>query len=230
MRPLYAIAAASLLVAVGASAEDANQDGATNAYDFEFKAQATALYTAEGQPWTGPAFEEGQTVKLSDYAGHPVLVVNTAAKCGFTPQFEGLQAVWDEYRDEGLVMIGVHANNFAEQGGSEEELAEQCGIYAVDFPQMQMVDVVGEASHPFYAWVRSQMTDEELRAGLRPNVRDTMTDEELRVSGFPAWNFNKVLINADGEIVDTYLSGDFTNRAGVQPELVEAIEAELARS
>ncbi len=227
MRPLYALAAA-LLLAVSASAQDA--DDAINAHDFAFHAQATALYTADGQPWAGPAFEEGQEVKLSDYAGHPILVVNTAAKCGFTPQFEGLQAVWDEYRDDGLVMIGVHANNFAEQGGSEEELAEQCGVYAVDFPQMQMVDVVGANSDPFYAWVRSTMSDEELRAGLRPEARETMTAEELHQSAFPAWNFNKVLIDADGNIAGTYLSGDFTDRSSVQPELLEAIQAELSQS
>jgi glutathione peroxidase len=229
MRPLYVLAAASLL-AVGASAEDAATDGVTNAHDFTFHAQATALYQADGQPWNGPSFEEGQEVKLSDYAGHPILVVNTAAKCGFTPQFEGLQAVWDEYRDEGLVVIGVHANNFAEQGGSEAELAEQCGVYAVDFPQMQMVDVIGPSSDPFYAWVRSTMTAEQLRDAQRPDRRDAMTDEELRASGFPGWNFNKVLIDAEGNIAGTYLSGDFTDRASVQPELVEAIEAELARS
>ena len=205
MRPLYALAASLFLVG-GASADDA--ETATNAHDFEFHAQATALYTADGQPWNGPSFEEGETVALSAYEGRPVLVVNTAAHCGFTPQFEGLQAVWDEYRDDGLMMIGVHQNNFREQGGSEEDLAEQCELYSVDFPQMQLEDVVGDTSHPFYAWVR----------------------EETGAADFPEWNFNKVLIGSEGEVLATFNSGDFQDRSNVQPELIEAIEAALANS
>ncbi len=140
-------------------------------------------------------------------------MVNTAAHCGYTPQFEGLQAVWEAYRDDGLMMIGVHANNFRDQGGTEEELAEQCDLYSVDFPQMQMVDVIGETSHPFYDWVRARMTPEEL--GDR---------------GFPAWNFNKVLIGSDGELLATFLSGDISDRSNVQPEMIEAIESALASS
>jgi glutathione peroxidase len=227
MRPLLAIAAASLIAAVGASADDT----ATSAYDFEFHAQATALYTADGRPWNGPTFEEGQVVDLGDYAGHPVLVVNTAAHCGFTPQFEGLQEVWNEYRDDGLVMIGVHANNFREQGGTEAELAEQCALYNVDFPQMQLEDVVGPESHPFYAWVRSQMGAEELREtknAFPPGSAEGMSDDELMDSGFPTWNFNKVLIGKDGQILATFISGDFNDRSNVQPELIEAIETAIA--
>ncbi len=235
MRAVYALAAASIVAfAVGASAEDAATDGVTNAHDFSFKAQATALYRADGQPWTGPTFEEGQEVKLSDYAGHPVLVVNTAAHCGFTPQFEGLQSVWEEYRDDGLVVIGVHENDFGAQGGSEAELAEQCGLYAVDFPQMQMVSTVGPESDPFYQWVRSEMSIEELTAlkqgWARPGTEVDLSEEGLRSAGVPTWNFNKVLIGADGEILATLPAGAFDDRSNVQPELVEAIEAALGQS
>jgi glutathione peroxidase len=229
MRTPHVIAAAALVVAAGASAQDAT----TTAHDFTFHAQATALYTADGEPWTGPTFEEGQEVNLGDYAGHPILVVNTAAHCGFTPQFEGLQGVWNEYRDDGLVMIGVHANNFREQGGSETELAEQCALYNVDFPQMRMEDVVGAESHPFYAWVRSQLGAEQLRSlknSFPPGGAEGMSDEDLMQSGFPTWNFSKVLINADGELVAAFTSGDFNDRSNVQPELIEAIETQLAAS
>jgi glutathione peroxidase len=234
MRPLLVLAAASLLAAGAAVADDAASDGVTNAYDFSFHAQATSLYRADGQPWSGPTFEEGQEVKLSDYAGHPILVVNTAAHCGFTPQFEGLQAVWEQYRDQGLVVIGVHENDFGAQGGSEAELAEQCGIYAVDFPQMQMEKTVGPDSHPFYQWVRSEMSVDQLRelkqAWARPGQEVDLSDDGLRTAGFPTWNFNKVLIDADGDIVATLPAGAFDDRSNVQPELIEAIEATLAQS
>lgn len=202
MRTVFILASATLLASSAALADDAD----TNAHDFAFSAQATPMYDPDGGDWSGPSFEAGQEVSLADYAGQPILVVNTAAHCGFTPQFEGLQAVWDEYRDDGLTMIGVHANNFREQGGTEEELAEQCELYSVNFPQMEMVDVVGEDSHPFYSWVRAEAGEEN----------------------FPSWNFNKVLIGADGELLATFNSGDIASRNEVQPELIEAVEAALA--
>ena len=208
MRSFTALAAAVLFVGSAAAEDAMSADAAHSAYDFSFHAQATALYTADGQPWNGPSFEEGQEVKLADYAGRPILVVNTAAHCGFTPQFEGLQAVWDEYRDDGLIMIGVHEDDFGAQGGTEGELAEQCGIYNVDFPQMQMVKTIGEDSDPFYAWVRAETGDES----------------------FPAWNFNKVLIGAEGQILATFNSGARDDRSSVQPELIDAIEDALATS
>ena len=210
MRPLYALAATMLFVG-GATADDADTAdamSADNAFAYSFHAQATSLYAVDGELYEGPTFEEGDTVSLADYAGHPILVVNTAAHCGFTPQFEGLQAVWDAYREDGLMMIGVHQNNFRDQGGTEAELAEQCELYNVDFPQMQQVDVIGEDSDPFYAWVR----------------------EEIGTDNFPEWNFNKVLIGADGELLATFNSGDFENRSNVKPELIEAIEAALTNT
>jgi glutathione peroxidase len=234
MRTLFAIAAVSLVAAGGAAAQDATTDDATNAHDFSFHAQATSLYRADGQPWSGPTFEEGQEVKLSDYSGHPILVVNTAAHCGFTPQFEGLQAVWEEYRDDGLVVIGVHENDFGAQGGSEAELAEQCDLYAVDFPQMRMEQTVGPESHPFYAWVRSQMTVDELaalrQAWARPGTEVDLNEDSLRAAGFPTWNFNKVLISGEGDILATLPAGAFDDRSNVQPELIEAIESALGNT
>lgn len=211
MRSFISLAAAAALASasalVPALAEDGDEASAeTNAHAFSFHAQATPAMNPDGTPWAGPSFEAGEEVSLAAYAGHPILVVNTAAHCGYTPQFEGLQAVWEEYRDDGLMMIGVHQNNFRDQGGSEEELAEQCELYSVNFPQMEMVDVVGENSHAFYNWVREQSGEDN----------------------FPAWNFNKALIGADGELLATYGSGNIVNRSNVQPELIEEIEAALA--
>lgn len=241
MRPLLALAAAIPLVAVGASAADTTAASESNAYAFEFHAQATALYTADGTPWTGPTFEEGQPVPLSQYAGHPILVVNTAAHCGFTPQFEGLEALWEQFRDQGLIMIGVHENDFADQGGTGEELAEECALRKVQFPQMQMAKTIGPDSDPFYVWVRSQLPSADMRATLEampaafrgriaPALADDITDDEVAEYGFPTWNFNKVLISADGDLLATFDSGDAQNRSAVQPELIDAIEAALSSS
>jgi glutathione peroxidase len=106
------------------------------------------------------------------------------------------------------MVIGVHENDFGGQGGDEGELAAQCEIYSVDFPQMQMVKTVGPDSDPFYAWVRERTGKEN----------------------FPGWNFNKVLIGADGEIVSTFGSGTLLRRARVQSALVTDIETALGGS
>src|SRR5262249_39808919 len=128
---ISALLLAASLLAAGAAASAA--DG-PSAYDFEFHAQASPLYASDGGPWRGVKLEEGQVVRLAEFEGRPVLVVNTAAHCGFTPQLEGLQVVYDKYRDQGLVMIGVQADDFAGQGGTEAELREKCEVYDVDFP------------------------------------------------------------------------------------------------
>jgi glutathione peroxidase len=244
MRLLSALAAVSVIAAsaafVAASAEEpAAKEKAANAYAFEFHAQATALYTADGRAWTGPKFEDGQTVRLANYTGHPILVVNTAAHCGFTPQFDSLQHVYSKYRDKGLVVIGVQENDFANQGGSEKELAEKCGVYSVDFPQMKQVATVGPDSDPFYKWVRTQVPVSDLRtqregfykvlAQKAPNMKaPELSDADFAATGFPSWNFNKVLIDQKGKIVGVFNSG--TSTTEVQPELITAIEKTLASS
>ncbi|MGR3802962.1 glutathione peroxidase [Marinibacterium profundimaris] len=131
---------------------------------------------------------DGGTLSLEDWRGRPVLVVNTASKCGFTYQYEGMQALYDSYRDRGLVVLAVPSDDFNQELGSAEEVKDFCELnYGLDFPMTDITHVTGAAAHPFYAAVRE-------------------------TSGFsPRWNFNKILLGPDGEIVATW-------RSGVRPE------------
>ena len=106
------------------------------------------------------AFEsiEGQPMPLDQYQGKALLVVNTASLCGFTPQYEGLQSLWEEYKDKGLVVIGVPSNNFGKQEPEgEEKIKDFCETnFGIDFPMTSKEDVKGENAHPFYEWANSQ--------------------------------------------------------------------------
>ena len=138
----------------------------TNAYDFSF----TSI--------------DGTPLPLTTFRGKPVLVVNTASKCGLTPQYEGLEALYREYRDQGLVVLGVPCNQFAgQEPGTEAEIKAFCEVkFDVDFPMTGKVDVKGDARHPFYAWA----------------------EEKLGEGAVPVWNFHKILIGADGEAVQAF--------------------------
>jgi glutathione peroxidase len=123
---------------------------------------------------------------LAQYRGRPVLVVNTASFCGFTPQYADLETLWRSYRDRGLVVLGVPSNDFGEQEpGSAEEIKQFCeGTYAVDFPLTEKQAVIGETAHPFFRWIAS----------------------ELGEAGTPSWNFHKYLIAPDGSIAGAWPS------------------------
>lgn len=127
---------------------------------------------------------DGGTVALADYAGKAVLIVNTASQCGFTGQYEGLQALWERYRDRGLVVLGVPSNDFGgQEPGSEAEIAQFCETtFGIDFPMTTKVQVKGEGAHPFYAWAR----------------------QELGAMAAPKWNFHKYLVGPDGRLVDWF--------------------------
>lgn len=148
----------------------------------------------------------GKPESLSDYAGKVVLAVNVASKCGFTPQYAGLEALYDRYSDRGFVVLGFPCNQFFHQEpGTAEQIQEFCSVnYGVTFPLFDKLDVKGERQHPLYA-ILSQFPDDSGKAG---NV---------------AWNFEKFLIGGDGRVVRRF-------RSKVTPEdtrLVEAIEALL---
>jgi glutathione peroxidase len=129
------------------------------------------------QEFTFPSIDGG-TIALSDWAGRPVLVVNTASLCAFTPQYEGLQALYDAYRDRGLVVLAVPSDTFRQELDSAGEVQELCELtYGIDMPMTDITDVRGGAAHPFYRWL-------------------------AREHGVvPAWNFAKVLIGPDGGYV-----------------------------
>ncbi len=161
---------------------------AANAYDFSF----TAI--------------EGGALPLATFKGKAVLVVNTASQCGFTPQYEGLQALWQAYRDRGLVVLGVPSNDFGgQEPGSNAEIKKFCEItFNVDFPMTEKVVVKGAGAHPFYKWA----------AG------------ELGALAAPKWNFHKYLVAPDGRLVDWFS----TPTGPDAPRLRAAIEKALPKN
>ncbi|RXV61232.1 glutathione peroxidase [Roseovarius sp. A46] len=138
---------------------------------------------------------DGGALRLSDWAGRPVLVVNTASRCGFTPQYDGLQALYDRYRDRGLVVLAVPSDDFRQELSSEAEVKEFCEVnFGLDIPMTTITHVRGAEAHPFYASLAAE-------------------------TGFaPTWNFNKVLVAPDGRVAGTWgsmtrpLSGAITRQ------------------
>jgi glutathione peroxidase len=130
---------------------------------------------------------DGTPVRLADYAGKVLLVVNTASECGFTPQFEGLEKLFETYRDRGLVVLGFPCNQFGEQEpGSAEEIGAFCQKnYGVSFPMFEKIDVNGDAAHPLYRW-------------LKQSARGVLGSERIK------WNFTKFLIDRTGQVKARY--------------------------
>lgn len=148
----------------------------------------------------------GKPASLGAYAGQVVLAVNTASKCGFTPQYAGLQALQDRYSAKGFTVLGFPCNQFFRQEpGSAEDIQNFCSInYGVKFPMFAKLDVKGAGQHPLYA-ILSQMPDDSGKAG---NV---------------AWNFEKFLVDKDGHVVRRFRS----KMEPESPEVVKAIESLL---
>jgi glutathione peroxidase len=157
----------------------------TTAYDFEF----TAI--------------DGAPLPLKKFEGQAMLVVNVASKCGFTPQYEGLQRIYTQYKDRGFTVLGVPSNQFLWQEPAKElEIAAFCRVnYSVTFPMTEKTHVKGNKAHPFYRWMR----------------------EALGKPAHPAWNFHKLLVGKQGQPLSAFPSR-------VEPEnqrLKSAIEAAL---
>lgn len=133
----------------------------------------------------------GRNVPLSNFEGNVVLVVNVASKCGFTPQYEGLQRLWETYRDRGLVVMGFPCDQFGHQEpGSEADIASFCKLdYGVDFPMFAKINVNGPETHPLWAWMKSE------KSGF------------LGIDAIK-WNFSKFLIGRDGHVIERYAPTD----------------------
>jgi len=142
----------------------------TNLYDFS----ATTITGAE--------------TDLSEYEGKAVLVVNTASKCGFTPQYQGLEELYAEHRDQGLVVLGFPCDQFGHQEpGDEDEIQEFCQVnYGVSFPMFAKVEVNGDGAHPLFKWLRAE--------------KGGVLGSKIR------WNFTKFLVGRDGEPVKRFAS------------------------
>jgi glutathione peroxidase len=143
-------------------------------------------------------------VPMTAFQGEVVLVVNTASRCGFTPQYAGLQEIYTEYHERGFEVLGVPANNFAgQEPGSAQEIQEFCTLnFGVTFPMAAKADVVGDEAHPFYRWARTEFGE----------------------AAVPQWNFHKILVGRDGRVLAAFPS-DVTPTSA---EIRAAIEAALA--
>jgi glutathione peroxidase len=129
---------------------------------------------------------DGREQDLADDQGKVVLVVNTASQCGLTPQFEGLESLYEKYVDEGLVILGFPCNQFAgQEPGTADEIGDFCQRnYGVSFPMFDKIDVNGEGTHPLYRWLRTE------KGGL---LGDAIK-----------WNFTKFLLGRDGQVIKRY--------------------------
>lgn len=144
----------------------------------------------------------GQTVSMSEYKGKVVVVVNTASKCGFTPQLKGLEELYQQYAEQGLVILGFPCNQFAHQDpGSNQEINDFCMLnYGVTFPMFEKIEVNGEHAHPLYQFLRSEVSGK---------FNDAIK-----------WNFTKFLIDREGNVVSRFAPKD-------KPEKMEAAIKEL---
>ena len=158
---------------------------AMNAHDFDFE-------SIDGEP-----------LPMSDYSGSVVLLVNTASFCGFTPQYAALQALWRDYQDKGLVVLGVPSNDFGSQEPhSENEIKEFCTTsFDVDFPMTTKQHVIGPDAHPLYKWIVGEVGE----------------------NSAPRWNFHKYLIDPEGELAGLWPSRVVPNDSVI----IDALESFL---
>jgi glutathione peroxidase len=134
---------------------------------------------------------EGKSAHLSTQRGRVLLIVNTASECGFTPQFAGLETLWEDYRDKGLTVVGFPSNEFgAQDPGDNAEIASFCQLnFGVSFPMMGKVQVNGASAHPLWQWLTAQAPG-------------------LLGSQAVKWNFTKFLVGKDGRVIKRYSPGD----------------------
>jgi glutathione peroxidase len=170
----------------------------------------------------------GEDTTLAEFKGHVLLVVNVASKCGLTPQYEGLEKIYEQYKGQGLVVAGFPANDFrGQEPGSNEEIQSFCTTnFGVKFPLFDKITVVGPEKHPLY-----QALIEKQPAAV--SLSEIPFREKLKgygIEGNPEpevlWNFEKFLVGRSGEVVERFAPDTQPDA----PELTAAIEAELAKS
>ncbi|MBQ4368933.1 MAG: glutathione peroxidase [Candidatus Methanomethylophilus sp.] len=148
----------------------------------------------------------GTMVPLSDYKGKVMLVVNTATGCGFTPQYEDLQKIYDEFKDKGLEILDFPCNQFREQApGSDEEIHTFCkGRFGITFPQFSKIDVIGENADPLFKYLSENTKFEGFGKGLKVKLLAAAVksvDKDYKDNSNVKWNFTKFLIGRDGSIL-----------------------------
>ena len=128
---------------------------------------------------------EGNVINLADYKEKVILVVNVASRCGFTNQYKGLQSLWSEYKDKGLIVIGVPSNNFRQEPGTNKEIKNFCETtFGIDFLITEKMSVTGVDAHSFFAWAKKNYGS----------------------GAIPKWNFHKIIIGKNGKVVETFSS------------------------
>ena len=128
---------------------------------------------------------DGQSIKISDYKKKVVVVVNVASRCGFTKQYEDLQNLWTNYKDNNLVVIGVPTNDFKQEPASNKDIKDFCETnFNIDFLLTEKTNVLGENAHPFYKWAKQNYGN----------------------GAIPKWNFHKIIIGKNGKVAETFAS------------------------
>ena len=154
---------------------------------FFFKTPATANYEKKFYDFSIESIS-GEKIDFKDYKDRVILVVNTASYCGFTKQYSDLQTLWDRYKSDGLIVLGVPSNSFNQEKKEDADVKEFCEVnFNINFPMTSITEVKGDNSHELFKWA----------------------EKNYGKSAIPKWNFHKILINKDGKIADTYSS--FTN-------------------
>lgn len=148
----------------------------------------------------------GEEASLDAYAGQVVLVVNTASQCGFTPQYDGLEALYQEFKDQGLVVLGFPCNQFGgQEPGTAEDIDQFCRVnHGVTFPLFDKVDVNGDEAHPLFKWLRSE-------------AKGALGSEKIK------WNFTKFLVGKDGQVIKRF--GSSTKPEKLRGDIEKALSA-----
>jgi len=128
---------------------------------------------------------DGNQIKLSDYKDKVIVVVNVASRCGYTPQYEDLQTLYNKYKNKDLIVIGIPTNNFKQEPGTNDQIKNFCETnFGITFPMTEKINVIGANSHPFYKWAK----------------------RDFGIGAIPKWNFHKIIVGKNGKIEDTFAS------------------------
>jgi len=168
---------------------------------FSFFTKTSANYSSLAYDFSFNSID-GNKIKLGDYKGKVIVVVNVASRCGYTPQYEDLQDLWSNYKEKGLVVVGIPTNNFKQEPGTNKEIKDFCETnFGINFPMTEKINVLGKNAHPFYKWAK----------------------QNYGIGAIPKWNFHKIIIGKNGKVVETFAS--FTKPTS--NKFIKTIEKEI---
>ena len=151
---------------------------------FSFFSKNLSAYEKLAYDFSFINIKEG-LINLKDYRGKTLIIVNVASRCGFTNQYDDLQRLWSNYKNKGVVVIGIPSNNFKQEPGSNKEIRKFCeSTFGVDFPMAEKTNIIGKNAHPFFKWAK----------------------KNYGIAAVPKWNFHKIIINKNGKISNTFTS------------------------